>query len=342
LFLAIETSCDETAAALIDTNGPRPVLRANVVATQHEFHAHFGGIVPEIAARRHAEILEAIIAEALARARVDFSELDGVAVVNGPGLIGSLVVGVAAAKAIALARQIPLLGINHLEAHIYAAFLTESGPQPTFPLLALIASGGHTHLVLMQNHGNFEIVGRARDDAAGEAFDKAGKLLGLEYPGGPALAALAKTGNEKKFPFPIAEIGRGKGNKWDFSFSGLKAALARRLQSSPVLTGKDKADLAAGFQWAVVRPLTDNALAAAEALEAETLLLVGGVAANARLREELTVRSRERGLNLLIPPPWLCTDNAAMVGAAAYYKKDFGAGEERLDCEAGLPLTNWG
>lgn len=341
MFLAIETSCDETAAALIDATESRPVLRASVVATQHEFHARFGGIVPEIAARRHAEILEAIIAEALPRAAADFADLEAVAVVNGPGLIGSLVVGVAAAKAISFARRIPLLGVNHLEAHIYAAFLAEAASLPSFPLLALIASGGHTHLVFMRNHGDFEVVGRTRDDAAGEAFDKAGKLLGLDYPGGPALAALAGAGNERKIPFPIAEMDKSQAKQWDFSFSGLKTALLRQLQTSEASSEKRQADLAAGFQWAVVRPLTETALRAAEALEVATLLVVGGVAANARLRQELAAQIPALGIDLLIPPPELCTDNAAMVGAAAYYKLAAGHKSGHLDCEAGLPLSNW-
>jgi N6-L-threonylcarbamoyladenine synthase len=193
----------------------------------------------------------------------------------------------------------------------------------------------------MKKHGDFEIVGRTRDDAAGEAFDKAGKLLGLDYPGGPALAALAKAGNEKKIPFPIAEMDKSKANKWDYSFSGLKTSLLRQLQTSQAITQQDKANLAAGFQWAVVRSLTETALLAAESLEVETLLVVGGVAANARLRQELTVRTKVLGTNLLIPPPWLCTDNAAMVGSAACYKRSSVAKDEALDCEAGLPLSNW-
>jgi N6-L-threonylcarbamoyladenine synthase len=341
LFLAIETSCDETAAALIDASGGYPVLSSNVVATQHEFHARFGGIVPEIAARRHAESLQAIIEEALRQADKEFSDLSAVAVVNGPGLIGSLVVGVAAAKAIAFSRRIPLLGINHLEAHIYAGFLSERNISPVFPILALIASGGHTHLVFMERHGHFQVVGRTRDDAAGEAFDKAGKLLGLGYPGGPALAQLAEKGREKEIVFPIADIGKRPAGPWDFSFSGLKTALVRQLQVAGDLSEKQKADLAAGFQLAVVRPLTGTALNAAETLGASTLLVVGGVAANKRLRQELELRSKALGLKLIIPSPGLCTDNAAMVGAAAYYKYPAARSDLAFDCDAGLTLSNW-
>jgi N6-L-threonylcarbamoyladenine synthase len=374
MLLAIETSCDETAAAVLKDGAGGPRLLSSVVATQHEFHARFGGIVPEIAARRHAEVLQAVIAQALEQAGAGYADLGAAAVVNGPGLIGSLVVGVAAAKAIALARNIPLIGINHLEAHIYSIFLPEAagppqgaaaaafglaaGKSPEFPLLTLIASGGHTHLVLMQGHGRFEVVGRTRDDAAGEAFDKAGKLLGLEYPGGPALAALGDSGRETKFDFPIAEIPPAKAPKmaWDFSFSGTKTALARLVREMAAEElGKDKGDLAAGFQKAVVAALVDRSLEAAEALEVESLAVVGGVACNRRLREELSRRAVKMGITLHIPPPWLCTDNAAMVASAAYYKaaarSSAGAGTPALqilpdgldlDCDSSLPLCSWG
>jgi len=345
MLLAIETSCDETAAALLETEEGRPRLLSSVVASQHEFHARFGGIVPEIAARRQVEVLQAVIADALERGRADFEDLGAVAVVNGPGLIGSLVVGVSAAKAIALARGLPLVGVNHLEAHIYSLFLPEAGESPGFPLLALIASGGHTHLVLMKRHGRFEVVGRTRDDAAGEAFDKAGKLLGLGYPGGPALAALADCGKEGEIDFPVAEIEAEKAGKgWDFSFSGTKTALARQVR---VLCReeleKERADLAAGFQWAIVRALVQTTFHAAEALEAENLAVVGGVACNLRLRREFIRRAQQTGGKVFIPPTWLCTDNAAMVAMAGYYRLSAGARAGLdLDCEASLPLCNWG
>jgi len=345
LLLAIETSCDETAAAILAEQAGRPHLLSNVVATQHEFHARFGGIVPEIAARRHAEILEAIIADALERAAVGFDDLSAVAVVHGPGLIGSLVVGVSAAKAIAFAKNLPLIGVNHLEAHIYSIFLPEAGEMPSFPLLVLIASGGHTHLVLMKEHGKFQVVGRTRDDAAGEAFDKAGKLLDLGYPGGPALAALAEKGKAGKIAFPIAEMeASGKGRSaWDFSFSGTKAALARHVRGlSPEELEQQRADLAAGFQRAVVSALVETTLRAAEELEVNSLAIAGGVASNLLLREELAKRAHKIGLDLFVPPGWLCTDNAAMVGAAAYYKMAAGlvSGLD-LDCESSLPLIDW-
>ncbi len=365
MLLAIETSCDETAAAVLAEKDGRPQVLSSVVASQHEFHARFGGIVPEIAARCQVETLQALVADALQQAGVGFSDLQAVAVVNGPGLIGSLVVGVAAAKAIALARAIPLVGVNHLEAHIYAIFLPatiiggsaygrEEEEPPTFPLLCLIASGGHTHLVLMAGHGQFQVVGRTRDDAAGEAFDKAGKLLGLPYPGGPALAALAESGKESRVKFPVAETGN-----WDFSFSGTKTALARQVRElSPEQLETQRADLAAGFQWAIVQALTKTALRAAEAYSAEvaevpsatkagqlgvdSLAVVGGVACNSRLRQELSRRARQMGLRLILPPPRLCTDNAAMVAAAAYHKLAAGvtAGLD-LDCDSSLPLINW-
>ena len=344
----------------------RPRLLSNVVATQHEFHARFGGIVPEIAARRQVEVLEAVIAEALERAGKGFADLSAVAVVNGPGLIGSLVVGVSAAKAIALARKIPLVGVNHLEAHLYSNFLPEAGEEPKFPLLALIASGGHAHLVLMSGHGRFEVVGRTRDDAAGEAFDKAGKLLGLEYPGGPALAALGDTGNDRRFEFPVAEIeparpmagrpAKAPKRAWDFSFSGTKTALARLVREiAAEQLEKDKADLAAGFQRAVVRALVETTLRAAEELEVESLAVAGGVACNLRLRNELRQRTQALGLSLHIPPAWLCTDNAAMVASAGYYKSRWQVAAATcpttqaaspagldLDCYASLALVNWG
>jgi N6-L-threonylcarbamoyladenine synthase len=344
LILAIETSCDETAAAVVGDAGGRPRIISNVVATQHEFHARFGGIVPEIAARRHAEVLEAVIAEALSRAGIGFADLGAVAVVHGPGLIGSLVVSVAAAKAIALARNLPLVGVNHLEGHLYASFLPQNegdeapAQEPQLPLLVLIASGGHTHLVVMRGHGQFEVVGRTRDDAAGEAFDKAGKLLDLGYPGGPAVAKLAEAGRERAVDFPVAEVGG-----WDFSFSGTKTALARQVKElGPEGLEKARADLAASFQWAIVRALVETTLRAAEQIEVADLALAGGVAANLRLREELAQRAARLGLRLHVPPVWLCTDNAAMIGAAAYYKLRTGKTVGlNLDCDAGLNLANW-
>lgn len=337
-LLSIETSCDETAAALLEGRGERPHLLSNVVATQHEFHARFGGIVPEIAARRHAEVLEAVIAAALEQAGKDFSDLTAVAVVHGPGLIGSLVVGVSAAKAIAVARSLPLVGVNHLEGHVYSVFLPDAGEPPQFPLLVLIASGGHTHLVMMRGPGQFEVVGRTRDDAAGEGFDKAGKLLDLPYPGGPAVAALAESGRERAIEFPVAEL-----TGWDFSFSGVKTALARYVKELPPAQIEAKrADLAAGFQWAVVRALTETTLRAAEELEVASLALVGGVAANRRLREEFSTRTRQLGIAFHIPPLQFCTDNAAMSGCAAYYKLKLGITSDLdLDCNSSLPLTSW-
>lgn len=343
-LLAIETSCDESAAALLGERDGRPHLLSNVVATQHEFHARFGGIVPEIAARRHAEVLEAVIAETLTRAEKSFADLGAVAVVHGPGLIGSLVVGVAAAKAIAVARGLPLVGVNHLEAHTYAAFLPESGDEPQFPLLVLIASGGHSHLVLMRGHGQFEVGGRTRDDAAGEAFDKAGKLLDLPYPGGPELAKLADLGHDRALHFPVAELTIKPGQSaWDFSFSGTKTALARAVHElAPEELATKRADLAAGFQRAVVRALVTNTFRAAEGLEISSLAVVGGVASNRRLRDELALRAGQLGIKLHIPPVWLCTDNAAMVASAAYYKLVAGlSGDLHLDSNSTLPLANW-
>lgn len=345
LILAIETSCDETAASVIGDADGRPRLISNVVATQHEFHERFGGVVPEIAARRHAEVLEAVIADALKRADAVFGDLSALAVVNGPGLIGCLVVGVAAAKSIALARNLPVIGVNHLEGHIHAIFLPESGDEPVFPLLVLIASGGHSHLVLMRDHGQYEIIGRTRDDAAGEAFDKAGKLLQLGYPGGPAVAALAAEGNEDAFEFPIAVLNDSRTGErsWDFSFSGTKTALARAVSMlSPEQLEVQKADLAASFQKAVVRALIDTTMRVADEIEVAGLAVVGGVAANIRLRSELTEQAQRMNLTLHIPPIQFCTDNAAMIGATAYYKLRTGAmADLSLDVDPSLALANW-
>lgn len=334
-MLGIETSCDETAAAVARGPDKRGVgLISSVVASQDDLHAHFGGIVPEVASRRHIEAMVPVIKEAMGRAGVGWEDLDGIAVTNGPGLIGSLVVGLATAKGLARARGLPLAGIHHLEGHIYAAAI--EGPLP-LPLLALIASGGHSHLVLMRGHGEYEVLGRTRDDAPGEAFEKGGRLLGLGYPAGPRLAALADSWQGRVEPLPRAQLG----GSLDFSFSGVKTALARRVEGRS-LCERERARLAAAYQESIVLSLTEQAIAAAERVGGPPVLVVGGVAANRRLREVLGEGAAAAGLEARFPSPALCTDNGAMVAAAGTYKLSLvgGAGAE-LDCAARLEMEAW-
>ncbi len=328
-ILAIETSCDETAAAVIE-DGRR--ILSNVVASQIDLHARYGGVFPEMASRAHIEAIVPVIREALVKAHVGWRDLHAVAVTRGPGLAGSLLVGVNAAKGIALGRDLPLLGINHLEGHIYAHWLeteSEGAADPDaleFPLLCLIVSGGHTELVLMQDHGRYQRLGGTRDDAAGEAFDKVGRLLGLPYPGGPAIERVAQKGDPARLRFPRAWLE----GSWDFSFSGLKTAVLRVVrgygEAGPDGRPPRQAPiphLAAAFQEAVVDVLAEKTVQAAAAYQAKAILLAGGVSANRRLREE--VKARAGDIPVYYPPIFLCTDNAAMIGAAAYYR--FQAGQ---------------
>jgi N6-L-threonylcarbamoyladenine synthase len=315
-ILAIETSCDETAAAIVEDG--RSIL-SNVVASQVDLHARYGGVFPEIASRAHIEAIVPVIEQAMREAYLGFDDLDGVAVTHGPGLAGSLLVGVNTAKGLALGRGLPLLGINHLEAHIYAHWLkveSEGMAQemPEFPLLALIVSGGHTELILVHDHGEYQYLGGTLDDAAGEAFDKVGRLLALSYPGGPAIQEAAQTGNPAAFRFPRAWLD----DSYDFSFSGLKTAVLRVVEvySDPP-QGKLLADLASSFQEAVVDVLSAKAARAAEEFGVTAVLLCGGVSANQALQAITTERA---GVPVYYPPPVLCTDNAAMVGACAHQR----------------------
>jgi len=340
LLLAIETSCDETSAAIArgpTDHGPadRGVdLLANVVASQDDLHAHFGGIVPEVASRRHIEMIIPVTREAMQRASATWDDIEAIAVTNGPGLLGSLVVGVAAAKALAQARGIPLVGVHHLEAHIYSAAVGQPLP---FPLLALIASGGHSHLVLMPDHGDYQVLGRTRDDAPGEAFDKGARLLGLPYPGGPQLAALADSFTGRIEPLPRAHLPDSR----DFSFSGVKTALARAVRAEPLHDDR-RAALAAAYQESIARSLTDRTLQVAEEIGNCTVLVVGGVARNSRLRALLTERAQSTGIPVHFPDPAFCTDNAAMVAAAGLYKlARVGADPPDLDCSPNPPLRSW-
>jgi len=323
--LGIETSCDETAAAVVE--GGKHIL-SSIVASQVELHARYGGIVPEVASRQHILTILPVVERALGEAGVGLEGVEAIAVTSGPGLPGSLLVGMSLAKALALARRLPLVGVNHLEAHLYSLWL--AGNPPPLPALALLVSGGHTELVLMRGHGDIQPLGRTRDDAAGEALDKAARLLGLGYPGGPAIEKAARQG-EARFPLPRAWI---KGS-YDFSFSGLKAALRRMVEemAGPLPVP----DLAASFQQAVVDMLVVKTLEAARSLPVKAVLVAGGVAANTLLRETFLARSP---LPVLIPPLSLCTDNAAMVAACGYFRLGRGERASRdLDIAPSLP---WG
>jgi N6-L-threonylcarbamoyladenine synthase len=325
LILGIETSCDETAAAVVADG--RCIL-SSVVATQFELHAQYGGVVPELAARRHLENILPVIQAALDQARVTLKDLDGLAVTQRPGLIGALVIGMAAAKTLAFLHKLPLAGVHHLQAHILAAFLTDN--PPAFPLVALVVSGGHTNLYRVASFLEMELLGRSRDDAAGEAFDKVAKLLQLGYPGGVQIEALAAHGDPKALPFPRPRIPE---EPLTFSFSGLKTAVALQLKKHPeILTDSQaQADLAASFQEAVVDSLVSRAWLALEQTGCERLVVCGGVAANGRLRRVLQDRATASGVGLFLPPLHLCGDNAAMVAALGYHLLRAG---QRLDLDA--------
>ena len=303
-MLGIETSCDETAAAVVE-DGTK--MLSNEIASQVEIHARYGGIVPEVASRQHTLSIIPIIRAAMHKADVGWEDLSAIAVTNGPGLAGSLLTGVNVAKAIALAQNLPLVGVNHLEGHMYANWLT--GNELKFPLICLIVSGGHSDLVLMKGHGDYTLLGRTRDDAAGEAFDKAARLLGLGYPGGPVIQKAAESG-KANIPLPKSWI---KGTN-DFSFSGIKSSLLRLVTENKDI---NKADFAASFQAAVVDVLVTKTINVAQEYNVCQILLAGGVAANKPLRETLTARSP---FPVIIPPFILCTDNAAMIAACGYFR----------------------
>ncbi|WP_248928747.1 tRNA (adenosine(37)-N6)-threonylcarbamoyltransferase complex transferase subunit TsaD [Paenibacillus hamazuiensis] len=314
-IIAIETSCDETSAAVVEDG---KIIRSNVVSSQVETHKRFGGVVPEVASRQHVESVTWIIEEAVEKAGITLSELSAVAVTQGPGLVGSLLVGMVAAKALAFALEVPLIGVHHIAGHIYANRLVH---ELEYPLVALVVSGGHTELVHVEAPGRFRIIGQTRDDAAGEAYDKVARALGLPYPGGPHIDRLAHEA-DAAITMPRAWL---EPESYDFSFSGLKSAVLAVLNQAR-MKGEtlDPAHVARGFQESVIDVLTEKALRAAEAFGAKQLLLAGGVAANKGLRERLKARCDEAGLPLLVPPLSLCTDNAAMIAAAAFLKWDKG------------------
>ena len=320
-ILGIETSCDETAAAVIEDG---VIIHSNIIASQVEMHARYGGIVPEIASRQHMKAMLPVVENALSEASVSLEDLDGIAVTHGPGLAGSLLVGVNAAKGLAVSHNLPFIGVNHLEGHIYANWLEDGvDPEsdPGFPLMCLITSGGHTDLIVMRGHGDYELVGRTRDDAAGEAFDKAARVLGLGFPGGPEIQRAAESahGTEPRLPRPNVR------DSLDFSFSGLKTAVLRRAEEKGMyppsedreVDPQEVAEVSAAFQEAMVDTMVRRTIEAVKRYDVSGVLLGGGVAANTRLREWMSDQSPVR---VVVPRPALCTDNAAMIAAAAFLR----------------------
>lgn len=352
IVLGIETSCDETAAAVVKDGR---VLLSNVVASSVDLHKKYGGVVPEIAARSHLEVITPVIDEALAVAKVDWDNIDAIAVTQGPGLIGSLLIGVLTARTLAIAKNKPLYAVNHVQAHVFAAFLTKTplpgyslpAKQPDFPLLALIVSGGHTQLVLFKNHFNYKMLGQTTDDAVGEAYDKVAKMLGLPYPGGPSVDKAAKNGNPSAIKLPIAKLD----NKYDFSFSGLKTAVLRAAQElsghdytfpsqklPEILNRAQKADIAASFQDIAVKTLVLKLEAAAHQYKPKNIVIAGGVAANHELRKQA---SDLLATPVIYPDIKLCTDNAAMIAALGYYQAKSGqkpADPYSLEASPGLKM----
>ena len=312
-ILAIESSCDETAAAVV-VNGRE--VRSNVISSQIALHTLYGGVVPEIASRKHIEKINQVITQALEDADTTLEEIDAIGVTYGPGLVGALLVGVAEAKAIAYAAKKPLVGVHHIEGHICANYIENKELEP--PFLCLVASGGHTHLVKVADYGKYEIIGHTRDDAAGEAFDKVARAIGLGYPGGPKIDKLAKEGNPHAIDFPRAHM---EDAPYDFSFSGVKSAVLNHLNKCR-MTGEPivEADIAASFQQAVVDVLVDNAIRAAKDYHMDRLAIAGGVASNGALRAAMEAACEKEGIRFYRPSPIFCTDNAAMIGVAAYYE----------------------
>ncbi len=314
LILAIESSCDETAAAVVK-NG-REVC-SNIISSQIDLHTLYGGVVPEIASRKHIEKINQVIEEALRASGYELTQMDAIAVTYGPGLVGPLLVGVSEAKAISFATGIPLIGVHHIEGHISANYIENKDLEP--PFICLVVSGGHSHLVVVKDYGEYEIIGRTRDDAAGEAFDKVARAIGLGYPGGPKIDKLvAKEGNPDAIRFPRAKV---EENAYDFSFSGLKSAVLNYLNGCRM---KEQeicvADVAASFQQAVVDVLVDHAMHAVKQYDYKTFAIAGGVASNSALRKAFAERCKAEGIRFCHPSPILCTDNAAMIGAAGYYE----------------------
>ncbi len=333
LILGIESSCDETAAAVVEDG--RRVL-SNVIASQVEEHRKYGGVVPEIASRRHAEAISGVVRQALSDAGVTLADIDGIAVTYAPGLIGALLVGVSFAKGLALATGKPLIPVHHLRSHIAANYLAHPDLKP--PFLCLVVSGGHSHIVQVEDYTKFQVIGRTRDDAAGECYDKAARAMGMPYPGGVALDKLAHEGDPTAYPLPRPRV---EGSEYDFSFSGLNTAVINRLHNAQQKGEEvNKADLCASFQHTVTELLVGNTIKAATHLNADTIVLAGGVSANSGLRAGMEKACKERGYGLYAPPLSLCGDNGAMVAAQGYYELLAGhtAGME-LNAIASLPIT---
>ena len=333
LILGIESSCDETAASVVRDG--REVL-SNVVASQVEEHRKYGGVVPEIASRRHAEAISGVVRQALSDAGVTLADIDGIAVTYAPGLIGALLVGVSFAKGLALATGKPLIPVHHLRSHIASNYIVHPDLKP--PFLCLVVSGGHSHIVKVEDYTHFEVIGRTRDDAAGECYDKAARAMGMPYPGGVALDKLAHEGDPKAFPLPRPRV---EGSEYDFSFSGLKTAVINRLHNAEQKgEAINKADLCASFQHTVTELLVGNTMKAAADLGMDTIVLAGGVSANSGLRAGMETACAQRGYGLYAPPLALCGDNGAMVAAQGYYELLAGhtAGME-LNAIASLPIT---
>lgn len=312
-ILAIESSCDETAAAVVK-NG-RTVL-SNVISSQIALHTLYGGVVPELASRKHIEKINQVITQALTDADMTLDDMDAIAVTYGPGLVGALLVGVAEAKAIAYAKKKPLVGVHHIEGHICANFIENKELEP--PFICLVVSGGHTHLVVVEDYGKYKILGRTRDDAAGEAFDKVARAIGLGYPGGPKIDKISKEGNAEAITFPRAKVG---GSEYDFSFSGLKSSVLNYLNSCQMKGVEvNRADVAASFQKAVTDVLVQNAMHGVKAYGLNKLAIAGGVASNSALRAAMKEACEKNGVEFYYPSPIFCTDNAAMIGVAGYYE----------------------
>lgn len=322
--MGIETSCDDTSVAILEDNAK---LRANLVSSQVDIHRKYGGIVPEIASRKHIENINILLEEARSIAGVEWKDIDLVSVTIGPGLIGSLLVGVSSAKAISLAMDIPLIGINHLKGHIYASFLEY--PQIQFPLIALVVSGGHTNIILLKDHFSIENLGRTLDDATGEVFDKVARLLGLGYPGGALIDKKSQRGNPSAIDFPRAML---TSDSLDFSFSGLKTAVINYVRRNPPQREEDIYDLAASFQQAIIDVLREKIIIAVEKTGIRRVVLAGGVACNSKLRQEFGALEGRRGIKVYIPSPMLCTDNAAMIACAGYYQYQ-GGKRDNLDID---------
>ena len=334
-ILAIESSCDETAAAVV-VNGRE--VKSNVISSQIDLHTLYGGVVPEIASRKHIEKINQVIEQALKEAEVTLQDITAIAVTYGPGLVGALLVGVAEAKAISFATGIPLVGVHHISGHISANYIEHKELEP--PFVCLVASGGHSHLVIVRDYGEYEIIGRTRDDAAGEAFDKVARAIGLGYPGGPKIDKLSREGNPDAIPFPRAKVAE---NEYDFSFSGLKSAVLNYLNSCQMKGEKvNQADVAASFQKAVIDVLVEHSLHAVKAYGFRKFAIAGGVASNSSLREAFERECARRKIEFYYPSPVYCTDNAAMIGVAGYYEYQKGVRHGYdLNAVPNLKLGEW-